>query len=85
MQEELPILKYGKWQANILFNFDDKINFLRQRLVKGRPADEIPRLQHMSHYPFPASGIHMIYKKTKQNSCKKIQLEKFNISLKPYG
>ena len=61
---------YGKLQADILFNFDNKINFLRCQMFKGRPVDEVPQQQDMSYYPFPASGINTICKKTKQKSFK---------------
>ena len=61
---------YGRLKANILFNFKNKINFLRQQLFKGWPTDEIPRQQHMFYYPFPINDINMICKKTKQNSFK---------------
>lgn len=33
-------MDYGKLQADVLVNFDNQINVLRQQLFKGRPADE---------------------------------------------
>ena len=73
------MIYYGKLKAHILFNFDNKINFLRKHIVKGRPADEIQRQQLVPYYPFPASDTDVICKKTKQNSIQdstgKIQLK----------
>lgn len=77
-------MHYGKLKADTLFNCDNKINFFRQQLFEGRPADEMLKQQHMSCYPLPPSGLIWFARKPHRRALK-IQLEKRNISGKLYG